>query len=83
MPRMAATLPTRGEASVVTIPNGDVSMKVSTEGDRNKSGAPGLVCRGGIAGGACSIVTESLCDVIIGGLGGLGVVGRDGDDLDV
>ena len=34
-------------------------------------------------GGACSAATEALCDVIIGGLGGLGVIGRGGDDLDI
>lgn len=56
-------------------------MEVSFVGDRERSEAPGLVCRGGIAGGASSIVPKSLCDVIIGGLEGLGVVGRGGEDF--
>ena len=72
----------RGEASDVMAHDKGLSVEISIECDRERSKAPGLVWRGGIAGGTRSTAIESLCDVIIGGRG-LGVAGRDGDELDV
>lgn len=65
---MAATLPVREEAFIVES-SVDISVETSSRDIRGTS-----VCREGIAGGGRSITIESLCDIIIGGLGrGLGV----------